>query len=112
MGSGKARGQHAFSVKGQVISILGAKGQMAPVTATQLPRTRLPGSGRAQLCTQQNLTLQGRGRVHVAHKPQFANLPGLDWRRGLWAGAGDRGGWGSLENPTSRTTQSWTWQNW
>lgn len=37
MGSGKARGQHAFSVKGQVISILGAKGQMAPVTATQLP---------------------------------------------------------------------------
>lgn len=28
VGSGKAGGQHAFSVKGQVINILGAKGQM------------------------------------------------------------------------------------
>ena len=109
VGSGKAGGQHAFSVKGQVINILGAKGQMVPVASIHLcHETGSPGLN--ELSCAPDSPRQGASRCGppaTVCQPSWSGL-----RRGPQAWGQGVGAWGSLVNPTSRTARSWTWQSW
>lgn len=99
VGSGKARGQHAFSVKGQVINILGAKGQMVPVAATQLcHETGSPGLDELSCAPGKTLLSKAEGE---SMWPTSHGLPSfLVWTKKGAAGLGlGSGGDGELGEP-------------
>ena len=96
VGSGMAGGQHAFSVKGQVINILGAKGQMVPVASTQLcHETGSPGLD--ELSCAPDSPRQGASRCSPRATVSQPSWSGL--RRGPQAWAWGVGGMGELGEP-------------